>query len=202
MTENKNLEEFMAKLVKDEKLLQELKEAATKDPEKGAYNFALEHSHGGFTEDEFGKCLKKVLDACATKMKEMDESELENVAGGRKHRNRRYDNKIADQSTPTIISLNTPANKDPGANSYSVEAENTKGKWNAITAGINSLGSAANIFQTIANMWATWMARKDAKAARKVEGATAMLKIEKYKAQLRNEYGYTDDQINEMLDQF
>ncbi len=183
MTENKNLKEFMTKLLEDEKLLKELQEAAKKDPINGAYNFALEHSGGGFTEDEFGEYLKRVLYACATKIKEMDESELENVAGGEEPNKEKQNAASNDEAKSTAVAYET-------------------GKWNAITAAINSSGSVARIFDTIANIWATWMARKDQKAQRQVQGAAATLQIEKYKAQLRNEYGYTNEQIDAILDQF
>ncbi len=82
MDKNQYLEKFILKLSKNTQLLQELQEASTNDPENGAYNFALEHSEGNFSKTEFENCISNLWDKYQKKKQQLDETELQNVAGG------------------------------------------------------------------------------------------------------------------------
>ncbi len=82
MDKNQYLDKFIVKLAKDNNLLQKLQQASMEDPENGAYNFALKHSEGNFSKTEFEDSISKLWNKYQKTKNQLDEQELENVAGG------------------------------------------------------------------------------------------------------------------------
>ena len=76
------LREFMGKLAKDPELTQEFKNASDKGTDE-AYKFALEHSDGHFTKEEFEEYMVNLTkEYVELKSKKLEDNLLTNIAGG------------------------------------------------------------------------------------------------------------------------
>lgn len=82
MDTNRTLAKFILKLKDNKDLLNDLKTAADQDPENGAYNFALKHSEGNFSKEEFKNYLSDLSKQLQKTESQLNEVELENVSGG------------------------------------------------------------------------------------------------------------------------